>query len=876
MAGTGKKQIVVTGDVSIDWLAWPWPPESHKTATIANWRLREGTRMVPRRGGALLLGDLLRAAGLPHDVVGPGMPDNLRNESPDKHLHSIVDLEPNEKPDTFRISRLRGFCGPDLASLRQPQLESRIRDVALLVFDDSGNGFRDDPEAWQQLFATARPDWLILKMARPLADGGLWKLVRGGPLRGKGDGKADPDRLVVVVNADDLREEGYGLTRPLTWERTAEEFVREVASNQHFEPLRDCAHLIVRFDCDGVIHYRGGTTPAATLYFDPLHAEGGFVARQKGRMMGMTAAFTAGLAAALANGSAKGPADAIPRGMTAARRVAAGGFVPDTDKSGPTYPREGVLKGEPDAIPAEDIPLDHIASGKLWSILHTRANPIDVAMRVVIDGPSAATGIPVADFGKFQTADRREIEAFRAIGNLLGEYLEQPPPKPGEQSHIKPISIGVFGRPGSGKSYGVTEVAKHIAGQVSKGQEVKKIDINVSQFTSLADLTAAFHLIRDCSLSGKIPLAFFDEFDSASDDGELGWLRYFLAPMQDGEFSEGGHKRPIGKAIFVFAGGTRDSFKQFVAPMNPEKGNDEEAGQRRSAFAAAKGPDFASRLRGTVDILGPDWLGDDDPYPIRRAFLLRSVINRDYKHLMSKEKVNIADDLLKALLTVRGLRHGARSIEAILAMSGLSGGNTFVRADLPPPDQLGLHVDADDFMGRVNGERLDYELREALGEYLHNAYRSKRREIAEHVAELRMLDGDLAMKDWDDLDEVYRESSRLQADDIRRKLRMIGCCMKKEEDKQRVPVTEFSGSEIDHLAREEHERLNTERWRRNWRLGSRDLAKRRSPHLKSWEEIGEKWQKLDINAVETIPGALKSQGWFIYRKPLGDSSPPPA
>ena len=33
-------------------------------------------------------------------------------------------------------------------------------------------------------------------------------------------------------------------------------------------------------------------------------------------------------------------------------------------------------------------------------------------------------------------------------------------------------------------------------------------------------------------------------------------LRYFLAPMQDGKFQQGNHAHPIGKAIFVFTGGT--------------------------------------------------------------------------------------------------------------------------------------------------------------------------------------------------------------------------------------------------------------------------------------------------------------------------------
>ena len=61
---------------------------------------------------------------------------------------------------------------------------------------------------------------------------------------------------------------------------------------------------------------------------------------------------------------------------------------------------------------------------------------------------------------------------------------------------------------------------------------------------------------------GKIPLVFFDEFDSAF-KGKLGWLKYFLAPMQDGVFRLGDSVHPIGKAIFVLAGGTSSTYRQF-------------------------------------------------------------------------------------------------------------------------------------------------------------------------------------------------------------------------------------------------------------------------------------------------------------------------
>ena len=745
------------------------------------------------------------------------------------------------------------------------------------MLDDSGNGFRnDDVGVWQELLDNTMSDWLIVKMARPLAsDKSMWDLARRGPRRPdvpndldeKGNIKRQyaPDRLIVVVNAIDLRDEGIGISERLSWERTAEDFVRELGSNGKLDTLATSAHLIVRFDCDGVIYHRGRSAEGRSLYFDRNHAEGEFVDAQGGRMMGMTAAFTAGLAATLAEARGTNDAetlrDGILAGMTAARRLAAAGFVKSDDHTPPDYPRAQAFPARPrkphNTLMPVAIRSEQIIRGGRWLILdQTLGDAGNVARDVVRRGSEIALiQAPVAKFGELRTADRREIEGYRAIGNLLREYLARP--------RSKPISIGVFGPPGSGKSFGVEQVAVQVARAAAAGREVRKLEFNLSQYTSLEELAAAFHLVRDCSLSGRVPLAFFDEFDSDFLGKPLGWLRYFLSPMQSGTFSEGGHDHPIGSAIFVFAGGTRARLEDFSAPMAKPEGDKD-----RHDFAAVKGPDFASRLRGHVDIMGTNPAAPDDgTYPVRRAFVLRSIIERDYKQLLSGKAATaqIDDGVLNALLTMPAFRHGVRSMEAILAMSSLSRAIAFNRASLPPAEQLAGHVDADNFMRRVSGEHLDDDLREQIGRLLHGAYREQRRRMAKTDKQKAELRTDDAMARWSDLSAEFRESSRFtRADDIPHRV-------------ARDQLLHGAGDQRPEVG----DRLREGAGRQAGDTRARTLQRRapapamapgperpgaaHGPFLKPWRDLAEEWQDVDRNAVNAIFDVLHAVGWRVYR-----------
>jgi hypothetical protein len=215
-------------------------------------------------------------------------------------------------------------------------------------------------------------------------------------------------------------------------------------------------------------------------------------------------------------------------------------------------------------------------------------------------------------------------------------------------------------------------------------------------------------------------------------------------------------------------------------------------------------------------------------------------------------------------------RHGARSIEAILAMSAVSGQSRFERAALPSEAQLELHVDAKEFMERVRGERLPGAFRELIARALHEVYRQKRRDMAEEGTEeeRRSLASDPAMSAWEELSDDFKDSNRLQADDIPRKLRRVGvagCYMAPDGSEDRPVVEAFTKGEIELLAELEHERFNAERLQRQWGLGPRDPSRRKNPFLVPWRDLEEKWRSLDRAAVACIPAVLAGCGYRVYR-----------
>ncbi len=863
------RMLSVAGDVTIDWLSDPdvdWLDTPDRgTGPREDWRLGPGIRMTTRAGGAMLLAREVRlaleAVRRAEDEQAPTVVsytlDGIENIPPAHVLHSVVEVTRCQPPDksrapaVFRVGRLLGFSGPDQGNPEPLPLAGDSAASDLLVLDDAGNGFRDRQDAWPAAIgAEGSQPLVVLKLARPL----------GGPLFQRVTERF-PDAL-IVINAADLRAEGVDLSYRMSWERTARDFLWQMQHNPDLRPLAALRHLVVRFGLDGAIHYSGspeGRGSAARLYFDPGSAEDEFRDRHRGDMIGLTDAFVAALVARLTDEGTVGIGEGVRDGIRSARRFFLAGFGADPKRL--DYPGAEVFGPQRDGesliadVVIPPSPRPDSPDPDWWCLLdELRTEALEtIAGRIVREGEADALRlVPVGAFGGLRTVDRAEIESFRSVQNLIGQYLERRVTK-------RPLCLAVFGPPGSGKSFGVEQVAKSVAGLTDAN--VPKLEFNLSQFDSPADLVRAFHKVRDRVLVGEVPLVFFDEFD-AEFHGPLGWLRSFLAPMQDGAFKDGEAVHPIGKAIFVFAGGLVPSFARFSREeFDPEL---DEAGRKdeRRRFTEAKGPDFVSRLRGHINVRGPNpdpADPDDRTWLIRRATIVRVLLRSLWPALADPERpgqLNVDEGVVRALIGVPVYRHGVRSLEAIVETSQLHGKPSFEPSALPPPEQLDQHTDAASFTRLVQLGVRFAAAREATAEAIHEAYCRDR--TGDRAAD------DPALRPWNQLDEILKRANRAQADDILRKLERIGCGFRPRVGEP-APF-QFSVEEVELLAELEHERWMEERSAAGFTWGSvRDPHRKTSPFLIPWSQLEDAVRQYDRDAVLGIPGYLAQAGFELYR-----------
>ena len=733
------RHVVVAGDVTIDWnLA-----RSGEPSTYAFWSSGRQTKASPQAGGAALLG--VAVERMVKDCFPPGTTvwyPQVDPKAPAAHSGIYCSsfsvwtpfpkVCPPGKPN--EIWRVQEYLGADPAAAAAPgaSVPGAPASCDLVILDDAGLGFREQRGAWPAAIGAGRKPTILLKMSVWQDDQGDFQRLASGSLFDHLH-QHHADRLTVLINASDLRLRDASVSHDISWEQTAQDMAHEFLYNPSLARLAGCAHVVVRLGASGAFLYsRNAGRPICLLFYDPAELSDSWERARPGGSIG----YTVCMAAALARQLLEQPQRpnwkvAVQLGIGAQRELHVKGYqCPAGSPPGVLeFPRDAVAAELRHPVPANDDdpwpgtelaeahvppppPGQGLSAGD-WTILGARYPfPLGLAESVVLQGHQSALrshknskilSVPLAQFGAMKTVDRQEIENLRAIGRLVGEYSKQ--------HSGQPLSFAVFGPPGCGKSFAIEQLASSII-----PGKTTKLTFNLSQFASPAELAEAFHQVRDAALRGEMPLVFWDEFDSTLGARKLGWLKYFLAPMQDGCFQAGPLTHPVGRAIFAFAGSVCSTMAEFEAYST---GKD---------FKDAKGRDFISRLKGFVNILGPNCQakGGDPHYILRRALILRDTLQRERPRLFgAKGALRIDAGVLRALLFIGEYRHGVRSLSSVIAMSALEGKLKFERSCLPPAAQLDLHVDAREFLAITNGVQfadLDAAAIERMAQIAHGEF----------------------------------------------------------------------------------------------------------------------------------------------------------
>ncbi|MCL2877354.1 MAG: hypothetical protein FWF13_01080 [Acidobacteria bacterium] len=663
---------------------------------------------------------------------------------------------------------------------------------------------------------------------------------------------------LLFIDGDVLRNGGAMISKAVSWERTVMNLLWQLRNNKNdnglIGNLPNIPRIIVTFGQDGAVYIENtdGVTTSAWLYLLNGRCEGNL---QKERVdsrghLGdafyiMAAAAAAQMPEILADIPArrkpdKKPAVELWRVLKKGAAFIGRGYETDARIVSCPYDFEIEYENGDDLREVKLLPGGNTPPPDTYLIADStdEKKVLSDAVEYVRTGKGALTRLPMLKIGGLNSVDRWEIEAFHNIRNAMLAYADS--------RERQPLCIGVFGTPGSGKSFGVKQIAEHVLGGCCRAKT-----FNVSQFTGEDDLCAAFQQVRDIVLDGKMPLVFFDEFDSDRDGRAKGWLKNFLMLMQDGEFKDGAGTHPLGRCILVFAGGTAATFDECSEPGSTR--DEIDAGKAR------KTPDFVSRVKASINIAGPNPRGrDDNNFILRRALLLRS--------FMERFGISYIDgNILKAMLLVPRYHHGARSMETIIKMSRITDGK-WVPAGLPLGDQMKIHLNDRMFTDILLIKTIEQSPVGVMAREIHKLYRSH-------------LEGDGHKLpnnvDWDDLPMHFKLDNLGQARDYDNKAARFGGVIGFIGDKDKEVIELNDEKIVEELAIAEHIRWMKAKEEDGWTPGLlRDDAKKIHDCMWAWNEFEEKYGRKkaelikgkDLNAIREMSRVLKAADMCIYKK----------
>jgi hypothetical protein len=204
---------------------------------------------------------------------------------------SFPSNDKKEEIKVYRVKNCLGHTAPD-NKMQYPvplEIAGDWENADIVIIYDAGNSFRFKGQVWPKALKGDRKPIVIYNMYSPLLKEDLWKHIL----------RYHKENLILILNADDLRKIGTNISRSISWEKSATEFLWEMNHKENLAEIRELSNVIIRFNYDGVVHYKGKTY-RSKLYFDPLSLEGDFWNSKKfGDMKATNLMFIANLSSCL-------------------------------------------------------------------------------------------------------------------------------------------------------------------------------------------------------------------------------------------------------------------------------------------------------------------------------------------------------------------------------------------------------------------------------------------------------------------------------------------------------------------------------------------------------------------------------------------------
>ncbi|KAF3919528.1 hypothetical protein ABW20_dc0101487 [Dactylellina cionopaga] len=166
---------------------------------------------------------------------------------------------------------------------------------------------------------------------------------------------------------------------------------------------------------------------------------------------------------------------------------------------------------------------------------------------------------------------------------------------------------------------------------------------------------------------------------------------------------------------------------------------------------------------------------------------------------------------------------------------------------------------------------LDPSIREVVAQELYKRYKLSRLQMAQNneTETSALKENDASFQDtWDKLPDRLKTSTRAQADDIPRKLQLLGYFIAKDSDKiaDGQILETFTVEQLEFLGEVEHNRWAEERMASGWQAsGQRDSTTQQTPFFVPYAELEQKWKDVDKDMVNGIPEILRNSGYKIYQ-----------